>query len=136
MSEPSTSEGRQAHKELHALLECVAVQQAESSVSWRRGPELDQPTPLVPRKKEASVHLEQQKVGDKPPSVHARVVQNYNVRDVLNVCKRHKEDGASRDYHPRWGVATTTGRTGAHLLNPWDLRSSVRTFATCRSLRS
>jgi hypothetical protein len=41
MPEPSTPEGRQAHEELCALLECVAVQQAESSVSRWRGPEPD-----------------------------------------------------------------------------------------------
>jgi hypothetical protein len=33
MPEPSTPEGQQAHKELHALLEHAAVQQAESSTS-------------------------------------------------------------------------------------------------------
>jgi hypothetical protein len=33
MPEPSTPEGRQAHKELCALLEHAAVQQAESSMS-------------------------------------------------------------------------------------------------------
>jgi hypothetical protein len=33
MPEPSTPEGRQAHEELHALLEHATVQQAKSSVS-------------------------------------------------------------------------------------------------------
>jgi hypothetical protein len=58
---------------------------------------------LVPRKKEASVHPEQQKAGDKPLSIHDSVGHNYDARDVLNTRKRHKEDGASCGYHPRWG---------------------------------
>jgi hypothetical protein len=43
MPEPSTPEGRRAHEELCALLECVVVQQAESSMSWRCRPKPDQP---------------------------------------------------------------------------------------------
>jgi hypothetical protein len=101
MPEPSTPEGRQAH-ELRALLECAVVQQAKSSLSWQRGPKLDQPAPSVPCEKEASVHPDQLKVGDKPLSVH-RVGRNYDTRDVLNAHKRHKEDGASHGYHPRQG---------------------------------
>jgi hypothetical protein len=100
MLKPSTLEGRQAHRELRDLLECAAVQQAESSASRRRRLETDQLTPSVTHEKEASVHLEQLRAGDKPPSVHARVSHNYDARNVLNVRKRHKEDGAIRSYHP------------------------------------
>jgi hypothetical protein len=67
MPEPLTLEGRQAHGELCTLLECAAVQQAKSSASRRHEPEPDQPAPLVACEKEASVHLEQPRVGDKPP---------------------------------------------------------------------
>jgi hypothetical protein len=103
MPKPSTLEGRQAHGEPRALLKCATVQQAESSISRWHGPELDQSAPSVAHEKEASVHPEQQIAGNKPPTVHARVGHNYDVRNVLNVCKRHKEDGASRGYHPRRG---------------------------------
>jgi hypothetical protein len=48
-------------------------------------------------------------VGDKTPSVHARVGHNYDVRNVLNARKRHKEDGASHGYHPRWGGRYDSG---------------------------
>jgi hypothetical protein len=79
------------------------VQQAKSSVSRRHGLEPDQPAPSVACEKEASVHPEQPRAGDKPPSVHAHVGHNYDARNVLNARKRHKEDGASRGYHPRRG---------------------------------
>jgi hypothetical protein len=59
MPEPSTPEGRQAHEELHALLERAAVQQDESSVSRRCGPKPDQPALSVPREREALVYPEQ-----------------------------------------------------------------------------
>jgi hypothetical protein len=55
------------------------------------------------REKEASVHPEQQKAGDKPLSVHACIGHNYDTRNILNVRKWHKEDGASHGYHPRRG---------------------------------
>jgi hypothetical protein len=100
MPKPSTLEGRQAHEELCALFECTMVQQAESSASRRRGPEPDQPAPSSVREKEASVHLEQPRAGDKPPAIHAHVGHNYNARNVLNARKRHKEDGANLGYHP------------------------------------
>jgi hypothetical protein len=77
----------------------------------------------------ASVHPEQQKAGDKPPSVHARVGHNYDARNVLNAHKRHKEDGPTLDRV----AATTAERTGAHRPNPQDRRSSAKTSATRRS---
>jgi hypothetical protein len=58
---------------------------------------------LTAHEKEASVHLEQMRVGDQPPFVHGRVGRNYDARNVLNTRKKHKEDGASRGYHPRRG---------------------------------
>jgi hypothetical protein len=85
------------------------VQQAKSFVSQQRGPKLDQPAPSVPHEKEASVHLEQQKAGDKPLSIHARVGDNYDARDVLIVRKKHKEDGANRGYHPHRGDCYDSG---------------------------
>jgi hypothetical protein len=63
----------------------------------------------VAHEKEASVHLEQQKVGDKPPYVHAGVGHNYDARNVLNARKRHKENGASYGYHPRRGSLYDSG---------------------------
>jgi hypothetical protein len=33
--------------------------------------------------------------------MHDRISNNYDAREVLNARKRHKEDGASRGYHPR-----------------------------------
>jgi hypothetical protein len=48
-------------------------------------------------------------VGDNPPSVHHRVGHNYDACNVLNARKRHKEDGASRGYHPRWGGRYDSG---------------------------
>jgi hypothetical protein len=83
-----------------SVLRCSRL---KSSTSRRCGPKLDQPALSVPRKKEASVHPEQQKAGDKPPSIDDRVGHNYDARDVLNARMRHKEDGASRGYHPRRG---------------------------------
>jgi hypothetical protein len=71
----------------------------------------------VPREKEASVHPEQQKAGNKPPSIHDRVGNNYDAHDVLNACKRHKEDGASCGYHPRRGGRYDSGE-GRSLLFP------------------
>jgi hypothetical protein len=41
--------------------------------------------------------------------VHDRVGNNYDTRDVLNARKRHKEDGASQGYHPRWGDRYDSG---------------------------
>jgi hypothetical protein len=90
MLEPSTLEGRQAHEELQALLECAMVQQGESSASQQHGPEIDQPTPSATHEKEALVHSEQQKARNKPSSVHACIGHNYNARNVLNVRKRHR----------------------------------------------
>jgi hypothetical protein len=54
MLESSTVEGRQVRNKLHGLLECAAVQHAESSASRRR--EL----PIAPswQEKEALVHPE------------------------------------------------------------------------------
>jgi hypothetical protein len=109
MLEPSTIEGRQAHEELQALLECATVQQAKSSASQQHGPEIDQPTPSVAREKEASIHLEQQKARNKPSSIHACIGHNYDARNVLNARKRHKEDGAIRGYHPRHGGRYDSG---------------------------
>jgi hypothetical protein len=57
----------------------------------------------VPRENDALIHPEQQKAGEKPPSVHDRVSHNYDARDILNARKRHKEDDTNRGYHPRGG---------------------------------
>jgi hypothetical protein len=72
-------------------------------MSQQHRPEPDQPAPSVPHKKEASVHSEQHKAGTKSPSIHDRIGNNYDACNVLNVRKRHKEDGARRGYHPRQG---------------------------------
>jgi hypothetical protein len=76
----------------------------------------------MPREKEASVHLGQQKAGDKPPSIHDYVGNNYDARDVLDECKRHKEDGASRGYHPHRGSRYDSGEDripSSEPLGPW-----------------
>jgi hypothetical protein len=49
------------------------------------------------------VHPEQQKVRNKPPSVHDRVSNNNDVCDIINAHKKHKEDGANCGYHPSQG---------------------------------
>jgi hypothetical protein len=85
MPEPSTLDGRQAHKELCTLLEHAVVQQAESSTSRRHEPELDQLAQSAPREREAFVHPEQQKARNKPPSIHDRI--SNNAREIINVCK-------------------------------------------------
>jgi hypothetical protein len=87
-------------------------------MSWQHGPELNQPTPSAPCEKEASIHLEQQKAGDKPPSIHAHVGHNYDARNVLNARRRHKEDGASRGYHPRRGGHYDSGEDRSPSLEP------------------
>jgi hypothetical protein len=42
--------------------------------------------------------------------VHNRVGNNYDVCDVLNAHKRHKEDGASHGYHPHRGSHYDSGK--------------------------
>jgi hypothetical protein len=42
-------------------------------------------------------------VGNKPLSIHDRIGDAYDARDVINARNRHKEDSASRGYHPRQG---------------------------------
>jgi hypothetical protein len=42
-------------------------------------------------------------VGNKPLSIHDRISDTYDARNVINVHNRHKEDGASHGYHPRRG---------------------------------
>jgi hypothetical protein len=58
MLESSTVEGRQVRNKLRGLLECAAVQQAESSASRRREPEVELPTAPFWQEKEALVHPE------------------------------------------------------------------------------
>jgi hypothetical protein len=94
------------------------VQQAESFTSRRHRPEPNQSATLVPREREALVHLEPQKAGDKPhPSTTASATTTTRAKS------------STRAKGTRWMVpvmATTLagaaamieGRTEAHLLNP------------------
>jgi hypothetical protein len=61
MSEPSTTEGRRIHGEIKGLLECAAVQQAESSASRLREPASEQRARPSLLEREASVHPEPSK---------------------------------------------------------------------------
>ena len=54
--EATTPEDRRAHHEIRTLLEHVAAQQAESSLSRRREPNASQRTPSVRPTKDASIH--------------------------------------------------------------------------------
>jgi hypothetical protein len=75
------------------------------------------------------VYLEQQKVGDKPLSVHDHVSHNYDARDVLNACKRRKEDGVTRGYHPRWGGRYDNGEDWSpspEPPGPWVFSHDIR----------
>ena len=56
LPEPTTPKDHRAHHEIHTLLERAAVQQAESSLSWRREPNAYQRTPSVQPARDALVH--------------------------------------------------------------------------------
>jgi hypothetical protein len=56
MLEPSTTEGRQIHSEIWGLLECVVVQQAESSASRLQEPASEPQAGPSRFEMEASVH--------------------------------------------------------------------------------
>jgi hypothetical protein len=84
---------------------------------------------LPPHEKEPSVHLEQQKVGNKAPSVHDRISNNYDVRDVLNARKRHMEDDASCGYHPCQGSRYDNREDWSpspRPLGPWVFSQDIR----------
>jgi hypothetical protein len=64
--------------------------------------------------------LETTKSGDEPPSVHACIGHNYDARNVLNMRKRHKEDGASCGYYPRWGGRYDSGEDQSPTREPLE----------------
>jgi hypothetical protein len=63
MPEPSTTEGQRIQGELKGFLEDVAVQQAESSTSRRRGDPSEHRATPSRRVREASVHTERTRDG-------------------------------------------------------------------------
>jgi hypothetical protein len=63
MSKPSTTEGRRIQDELKGLLEDVAVRQAESSASRRRGDPSEHRAAPSRRMREASVHTKRTRDG-------------------------------------------------------------------------
>jgi hypothetical protein len=65
MPKPSTTGGCRIHVEIRGLLECTAVQQAESSASRLQEPASEQRARPSRQEREASVHPEPTK--DKPP---------------------------------------------------------------------
>jgi hypothetical protein len=52
------------------------------------------------------------------PICHAYVGHNYNARNVLNVRKRHTEDGASRGYHAQRGGCYDSEEDRSPLFEP------------------
>jgi hypothetical protein len=67
-------------------------------------------------------------MGDKPPYFHACVGHNYDAHNVLNTHNRHKEDGASRRYHPRWGGRYDSGEDWSpspEPLGPWVFSQDI-----------
>jgi hypothetical protein len=105
MPVPSTTEGRQIRNELRELLECVTVQQAESSASRRCEPEAKLPMEPSQQEREASVHPEPRGAPErnKAPSVRDRLGDNMDTRAILDACRRNEEDGVVCGYHPCQG---------------------------------
>jgi hypothetical protein len=85
---PTTMEGQQVRDELHRLIECAAVQQAESFMSRRRKPKAEPPTVPSQQEREALVHPEPRGVleRNKAPSVCGHLTDNANARVILNAC--------------------------------------------------
>ena len=91
--EAATPEDRQAHHEIHTLVEHVAAQQAESSLSRRHKLDASQRT--------LSMDL-----------VHQCLSHNNDARNTLDACRRAYDDpreGARRGYHPRHGGRYDSG---------------------------
>jgi hypothetical protein len=101
MPEPSTTDGRRVHNELQELLECAAVQQAESSVSRLREPASSHQVGPSHFEREASVHPAPTR--ERAPMVHDRLRDNRQpqaVHDRLGGRLRHHE---TYDCRPRQG---------------------------------
>jgi hypothetical protein len=71
MLEPSTTKGCHIHGELRGLLECVVVQQDESSASRLREPTLSRQLGPSRFEREASVHPAHTR--QRVPTVHDRL---------------------------------------------------------------
>jgi hypothetical protein len=102
MPEPSTTEGRRIHGEIWGLLECVAVQQGESSASRLQQPISEYQAGPSRFESEASVHPEPTK--EKPPALQDRILinrQHQGVHDRLGGrVHRHDRRHETRGYHP------------------------------------
>jgi hypothetical protein len=97
MLEPSTTEGRRIQGELKGLLEDVAVRQAESSASRRRGDPSEHRATPSRRMREASVHTERTRDGTPvAPDCLGDEQHHRNRRARL-------EKKVRRGYHPRCG---------------------------------
>src|SRR6185503_9109398 len=115
MPEPSTTSGRNLRRELQALIEQAAVQQAESSASRMRSIVPKQPGGTARQDHEVSEHAPPGGKGKaaaahdaKAPSVHDRIGKTP-ARERLHDMRGHAGDGDARyvidgrKYTPRQG---------------------------------
>jgi hypothetical protein len=114
----TTPKGHQAQREIRALLEHTAMQQAESSASRRRNASLQPPRGrerlVEDRGKATSVHQPAHDSGKAASApVHGRLGNNRDMRDTLNahMCGREEQRGeASHHYNPRHGGRYDSGK--------------------------
>jgi hypothetical protein len=97
MPEPSTTEGQRIQGELKGLLEDVAVRQAKSSTSRRRGCPSEHRATSSQRMREAPVPTERTR--DRTPAAPDRLGDEQHRRDR----RARLEERVRRGYHPRRG---------------------------------
>jgi len=93
LPELTMPEDHRAHREIRTLLERVAAQQSESSLSQRRELDASQRTPSERPNKDASVHQTPQ--GGRlrtAVSVHERLRRDHDARDTLDARRRAHGD--------------------------------------------
>jgi hypothetical protein len=97
MPEPSTTEGRRIQGELKNLLEDVAVRQAESSASRRKGYPSEHRATTSRFMREASVHTGRTR--NTAPAAPGRLGNEHHHRNR----RAHLDEKVRRGYHPRRG---------------------------------
>ena len=104
---PATPEERKTQQEIKTLLERAAAQQAESSLSRRRG--RDAPTRAGDRRRAGESTVDQPQRQDEPadrPPVQQRIGPVNDARVILDVRRWERDnwaDGAALGYHVRRG---------------------------------
>jgi hypothetical protein len=101
MLEPSTTEGRRIHGELRRLLECVAVQQAESSASRLREPASSHQSGPSRFEREASMHPMHTR--QRAPTVHDRLRDNRQPQAIHEHLGGRTRQRETFGYRPRRG---------------------------------